>query len=55
MSPRGRRPARAPRERRELDVKAANDAGYVKMPNVKDLTPEQRKELMKQLQQLSTP
>jgi hypothetical protein len=27
----------------------------VKMPNVKDLTPEQRKQLMKELQELSTP
>jgi hypothetical protein len=33
----------------------AQSAKRVKMPNVKDLTPEQRKELMRQLQQLSTP
>ncbi len=33
----------------------AQSAKRVKMPNIKDLTPEQRKELMKQLQELSTP
>jgi Spy/CpxP family protein refolding chaperone len=38
-----------------VDASKAMSAKRVKMPNVKDMTPEQRKELMRQLQQLSTP
>jgi len=38
-----------------VDASKMQSAKRVKMPNVKDLTPDQRKELMKELQKLSTP